>query len=298
MSARSLRVDTARRAAPLLALLLFGAAGCDERSTAPRDVTAPAAPAGLYSVTGDGQVRLQWLENTEADLAGYRLYTAPCASGSSCPYDRIGSTSATQFTVTGLTNGDTHFYAISAVDRAGNESALSYENVFDTSRPAGAALPLTNFTVAAGTAGYDFSAFTRRAWDEIFTDMYYGDNGSVKQMFTTSVEVSPGVFSYTDIQDAGYASSLDAVDFSPADGWSPTGTAELITGHCYVVWTWDDHYAKFRVTEVNSNYVSIDWAYQTATGNRELKARPVKTQYSTPRPASWIRPAPGAIASR
>ena len=292
-----MRTDAMRWAAPLLTVLVLGAAGCDETTTAPRDVTAPAAPVGLSSVTGDGQVRLQWLENTEGDLAGYRLYAAPCASGSSCPYDRIGSTSATQFTVTGLTNGVTRYYAVSAVDRAGNESALSYGTVFDTPRPTGATT-LTNFTVQSGTAGWDFNTFTRRAWDDVATDIYYGDNGSVKQMFTTSVEVTPGNFAYTDIQDAGYASSLDKVDFAPTDGWSPTGTVELIPGHCYVVWTWDDHYAKFRVTELLSNYVNIDWAYQTATGNRELKARPVKTLYAAPRPASWIRPAPGAIASR
>ena len=282
----------------LLALLVFGVAGCDETSTGPRDVVAPAAPRGFYSVTGDGEVTLYWLENTEADLAGYRLYMSPCESGSSCPYDRIGSTSATQFVATGLTNGVTRYYAVAAVDHAGNESALSYETVFDTPRPAGTALPLTNFTVQPANAGWDFSAFTRQAYTAAGTDIYYGDNGSVRQMFTTGVEVSPGNFLYTDIQDAGYASSLDAVDFAPTNGWSPTGTVELITGHCYVVWTWDDHYAKFRVTEVNSSSVTMDWAYQTAAGNGELKARPVKQPYSTPRRADWIRPAPGPVASR
>lgn len=281
----------------LLVAAAVGLTGCDETTTAPRDVTPPAAPRGFYSVTGDGQVSLNWLANTEADVAGYRLYMSPCASGSSCPYDRIGSTSATQFLATGLTNGVTRFYAVAAVDNAGNESALSYETVFDTPRPAGS-VPLTNFTVQAANSGWDFSAYTRRAWNDPGTDIYYGDNGSVKQMFTTYVEVSPNNFVYTDIQDAGYSSTLDAVDFAPTAGWSPTGTVELILGHCYVVWTWDDHYAKFRVTELFSNYVSIDWAYQTAAGNPELKAKPVKQHHLTPRQESWIRPAAGATASR
>jgi len=38
-----------------------------------------------------------------------------------------------------------------------------------------------------------------------------------------------------------------------------------------VIWTWDDHYAKVRVREVNSAQVVFDWAYQTAVGNTELK---------------------------
>lgn len=264
----------------LLALLVFGAAGCDERSTAPRDVTAPAAPRGFFSVTGDGEVSLSWLENTEADLAGYRLYMAPCASGSSCPYDRIGTTSATQFTATGLTNGVTRFYAVAAVDHAGNESALSYETVFDTPRPAGSA-SLNNFVNGTAGAGWDFSGFTTRASTDPQTDIFFGYNGSVYQMFTPDV--------LTDIQDAGYASSLDAVDWAPSEGWSPTGTVELIPGHCYIVWTRDDHYAKFRVTSVSSSAVTYNWAYQTATGNPELKSRPARAETATPRPIAWLR---------
>jgi len=264
----------------LLALLVLGAAGCDETSTAPRDVTAPAAPRGFYSVTGDGQVNLHWLPNTEQDVAGYRLYMAPCASGSGCPYDRVGSTSATQFVVDGLTNGVTRFYAVAAVDHAGNESALSYETVFDTPRPAGSA-SLNNFVNGTAGAGWDFSAFATRSSGDPQVDIFFGYNGSVYQMFTPDVQ--------TDIQDAGYASNLDAVDFAPADGWSPTGTAELIPGHCYIVWTRDDHYAKFRVTSVSASVVTFNWAYQTAAGNPELRARPARAETATPRPIAWLR---------
>src|ERR1043166_866542 len=121
-----------RKAIPiLLVLAAVGLAGCVDHTTAPRDVTPPAAPRGVFSVTGDGQVTLHWLANTESDGVGYRIYQAPCATGSSCPYDRVGSTSATQFVVTGLPDGVTRFYAVSAVDRAGNESPLSVETVFD-----------------------------------------------------------------------------------------------------------------------------------------------------------------------
>src|SRR5262249_13977282 len=60
-------------------------AGCHDDSVSPRDVNPPAAPRGVVSVTGDGTVYLSWLANTESDLAGYRVYEAPCATGSSCP---------------------------------------------------------------------------------------------------------------------------------------------------------------------------------------------------------------------
>jgi hypothetical protein len=64
---------------------------------------------------------------------------------------------------------------------------------------------------------------------------------------------------------------------------------ELIPGHCYIVWTWDDHYAKFRVTGLSSTTVSMDWAYQTATGNPELHARRTHTPTNSPRVVAWLR---------
>lgn len=270
-----------RKAIPMLMVLAaLGLAGCDDTTTSPHDITPPAAPRGLFSVTGDGQVTLTWLANTEPDLAGYRVYEAPCASGTNCPYDRIGSTAATQFVVTGLTNGVTRYYAVSAVDRAGNESALSVEDVFDTPRPAGSGA-INNFVNGHLGAGWDFSVASPVADTAAAADMFYGFNGTVHQMFTPDVA--------TNIQDAGYASSLDAVDFAPNAGWSPTGTVELIPGHCYVVWTRDDHYAKFRVTGLSATLVSFDWAYQTAAGNPELHARPAHPDAPVLRPIAWLR---------
>jgi len=274
----------------LLAAVALGIAGCND-SSSPRDVTPPAAPRGLYHVTGDGQVALSWLANTESDLAGYRVYESNCSSGPNCPYNRIGATAATEFNATGLTNGVTRYFAVSAVDAAGNESDLSYEDIYDTPRPAGSTA-LNNYLSGPAGSGYDFSAFGKVSWDDNNADIFYGNDGRVAQMFATLHVVAPGDTIPNDIQDAGYASTLDAVDLAPVGlnaGWSPTGTVELIPGHCYVVWTWDDHYAKFRVTGISQGAVSIDWAYQTAEGNNELRARAKHTPTNSPRPIVWLR---------
>ena len=270
----------------LLIMSVASLSGCHDETTAPRDLTPPAAPRGFHSVTGDHTVYLNWLANTEPDVAGYRIYQAPCASGSSCPYTRIGSTTATNFTVSGLSNGVTAYYAIAAYDLAGNEGDLSYENVFDTPRPEGFGARLSDYQTSPAIAGWDLSAAQVRAWDDMATDMFYGYNGSVFQMFVPDFQ--------TDIQDAGYASSLDAVDFAPNGGWSPTGSVELIAGHCYVVWTRDNNYAKFRVTQFvipssGPPRVEFDWAYQVATGNPELRARPARGEGGERRPIRWIR---------
>ncbi|HEY2954268.1 MAG TPA: hypothetical protein VGK89_03330 [Candidatus Eisenbacteria bacterium] len=250
------------RLTALAAALLI--AGCDD--TAPRDVVPPAAPRGLTSVTGDGAARLSWLANTEADVAGYRIYKSTCARGPNCPYDRVGMTVGTSFAVP-LSNGETWYLAVAAFDRAGNESELSREDVFDTPRPAGTGLALTSYTTAPATSGYDFSAFAVVPFDSPNADIVFGFDGTLYRMYAKYAD--------TDIQDAGYTSSLDEVDFAPDRGWSADGTVELIEGHSYVVAVTTTHvnYAKFRVVSLSASPARavVDWAYQIDPDNRELR---------------------------
>jgi hypothetical protein len=251
-----------------LALVL---AGCEEE----RDWTPPAAPRGLYSITGDHAVRLEWLHNTEGDVAGYRVYIADCPSGGDCPYTRTGTTAANAWVVDGLANGVTRYFAVSAVDYSGNESDLSYAEVLDTPRPAGA-LSLLSAESSTVRSGWDLSAFSVVPSNSPDVDLVFSDDGVTWRM------IAP--YTDTDIQDAGFATTLDAVDFAPPGGWSPTGTVELVSGHCYVVWTREDHYAKFRVTGLAPGQVAFDWAYQTAQGNPELRVtRPPVDGPRTPR---------------
>jgi hypothetical protein len=91
--------------------------------------TPPAAtpPSSSPPVSSTGSVTLSWAANSESDLAGYKIYFGTqsgvyTASGSPTI---IGN--ATTYTVTGLQRNTTYFFALSAYDSAGNESALSAE---------------------------------------------------------------------------------------------------------------------------------------------------------------------------
>jgi hypothetical protein len=260
------------RLALTLVLAVPLVAGCqdDNPPMAVHDVTPPAAPRGFYSVTGDNQVTLHWLGNTEPDLAGYKVYVSPCANGPSCPYDFVLTTVGTNAVVSQLDNGVTHYFAVAAFDRAGNEGDLSYADVFDTPRPAGTGLILGDATAEPALSGVDFSAYAlptfRLPWDDP-TPMCIRGALSGAYMYAAYTD--------TDIQDAGYdPASLDAVDFAPNGGWSPDGSVQLIEGHNYVVWTHDNHFAKFRVIQLTASpdRVQLNWAYQTDPGNPELLA--------------------------
>lgn len=260
--------------------LLFAALflpGCYDTVAPP---APPAAPRGVYSVTGDGQVTLYWLANTEPGIAGYNVYWSECARGPDCPYHLIGTTTRTSFVVQNLANGQTLFYGVTAFYASGVESAVSEEDISDTPRPAGFGAVLSPLQATPAQSGWDFSAYTVRPWDDPRTDIYFSSNGSIDEMLTPDPAT-------TSIQDMGFAPTLDALDFAPPAGWSPTGSVELIVGHNYVVWTSDDHFAKFRVTSLGSQVV-FDWAYQTAVANGQLRAKPVAPRLlrSTPNPSA------------
>ncbi len=85
------------------------------------DVTPPAIPTGLAASPSDGGVWLNWDDNGDLDLDGYTVYRATTSGG---PYSPVGGglVDVSQYQDTGLTNGTTYYYVITASDFTGNES--------------------------------------------------------------------------------------------------------------------------------------------------------------------------------
>jgi RHS repeat-associated protein len=92
-----------------------------------RDTTAPIAPAGLTSIAGDSMVNLIWTASSESDLAGYRVYQSLDNGATWDASTNIAGGSVTTYFVSGLTNGVTYRFAVTAVDASGNESPKSNE---------------------------------------------------------------------------------------------------------------------------------------------------------------------------
>jgi hypothetical protein len=223
------------------------------------DRIPPSPPTGLATSTGDNFVELFWNRNPERDIAGYNVFASDRYDGR---YELIGSSRDPYFNDTGARNGNTYYYAVTAYDFDGNESDLSRDVAYDVPRPEGYDVVLTNYRQNSAHAGYDFSTYRVVAFDAQNTDMFFEDyNG----------EYYMNVYTDTDIQDLGYTHSLLDVKVAPAGGWSSTHDARLFLGHTYVVWTHDDHYAKFRVTKLSPDRVVFDWAYQLQTSNPMLK---------------------------
>ncbi|MDP6770717.1 MAG: Ig-like domain-containing protein, partial [Anaerolineales bacterium] len=81
----------------------------------------PSAPTGLVVTSMSGQITLFWSANSESDFAKYYIYGGTSASPTT-KVDSTANVSDTTKTITGLTNGTTYYYRISAVDNGGYES--------------------------------------------------------------------------------------------------------------------------------------------------------------------------------
>lgn len=88
------------------------------------DTAPPATPTGLSAAAlAPSGVRVQWNDNAEPDLAGYRVYRAVSGSG---PFTMISGgslVSSSEYVDASPPDSAALWYQVSAVDATGNESA-------------------------------------------------------------------------------------------------------------------------------------------------------------------------------
>ena len=224
------------------------------------DLTPPDAPTGLMVTgEGDGQVSLAW--DAADDAAGYNLYRSPLSGGG---WVKVNASllTVTDFTDTGLRNGQSYFYVVTALDDEGNESAYSNE---------AAGLP----AIAIGWANLQWPptlVHTLSAIDR--TDNVYGQvwiDG-----YTNQPGPTPGL--------------LAQLGFGP-EGSNPDGNPD---------WTWveaafnvdagnNDEFAASLLPEATGTFDYL-YRYSTTNGQRWLYA-----DLSGPIPTGSLPPNPGKL---
>jgi hypothetical protein len=92
------------------------------------DTTAPAPPQNLTATSGSARVRLDWSDNRESDLSGYRIYRRTPTTR----YAPVADSTASAYLDRSVRNGETYHYRVKAFDTSGNFSPSSD---FATGRP-------------------------------------------------------------------------------------------------------------------------------------------------------------------
>jgi fibronectin type 3 domain-containing protein len=138
----------------LLGLFLIQLAGCAGLSSGGNGTngnygggaTAPAAPTGLLATAGNAQITLTW--NASSGATGYYVQRAIVSGG---PYTQIAAPTANSYTNTGLTNGTTCYYVVSAFNSAGQSTNSSQASATPVATAAPPATP-TGLQATAGNA--------------------------------------------------------------------------------------------------------------------------------------------------
>jgi fibronectin type 3 domain-containing protein len=123
----------------------YGAsANSSEASATPVAPPPPAAPTGLQATAGSTQVGLTWTASS-----GATSYHVKRSTTNGSGYTQIAAPTAANFTDTGLTNGTTYYYVVSALNAAGEGANSSQASA----TPAAPATPPTAPTGLQATPG-------------------------------------------------------------------------------------------------------------------------------------------------
>jgi len=139
------------------------------------------------------------------------------------------------------------------------------------SESAGNEFVLWDLHTAPGSSAFDFSEANRCAADDPAADIVYvvrDDNGWI------DVSRDP------DIRDEGAVADAGNQPVVPA--WSLNHSVQLMSGHSYLVWTWDDQMFRFTVRGISPHRVECSWTqiesdthYATRGLARNGTSRPV-----------------------
>jgi fibronectin type 3 domain-containing protein len=103
----------------------------------------PAAPTGLAATAGNAQVSLTWNAST-----GATSYDVGRSTTSGGPYTTVASPTTTTYTDTGVTNGTTYYYVVSAENSAGTSANSAQASATPNAPPAAP----TGLAATAGNA--------------------------------------------------------------------------------------------------------------------------------------------------
>ena len=245
--------------AAIISIFLF--ASCSRHGLFEIDTQPPSPPTGVQVVNGDNMVDISWNASPARDLAGYNVYYAYSYNGK---YTLLGSTTNDYYIDYGANNGNTYFYAVTAYDYNGNESELSYDDASATPRPEGFNESIFNYRNFPNTSGFSFTSYSVVPYDDQSADFFF-------EYYNGTYYID--VWNDTNIEDMGPTTDIYDVPYAPSSGWSSTHDEIAVPGHTYVIWTWDNYYAKIRVKNITNDRMIFDWAFQTVKGNIQLKPK-------------------------
>jgi hypothetical protein len=186
-------------------------------------VQAPAAPTNLAATAGNQQVSLTW--TSSANATSYNIYRSLTSGGEGATPYKIGVTT-NAFTDTGLTNGTTYYYQVTAVN-SGGESPKSSEVSAKPTAPVSVPAAPTNLTATPSDKqiALAWSASTGATTYNLYRSLTTGGEGTTpyKTGITATSYADTGLtdgttyyYQVTAVNSAGESQKSSEVSATPA----------------------------------------------------------------------------------
>jgi hypothetical protein len=243
-------------------------------------------PSSLSSTSLNGAIALTWSDNAYTSnptaFSVYRVYSTSYDLGTNlCGTNWFleGTTVAPEFIASSLTNGISRCFGVAAISVEGFESLWSpIRN--DTPRPDSRNV-VVNARQVTDPSGFTFwkdangnglvdsgelGVLGPGASSTVDFSVEKDPNGD---LFLTPVATGTTVALYGSIPVA----DLTSIDLAPVSGYARPGLQALPGwGYVFQMDRGDGffRYGAVRVTHVGTNFLILDWSYQTDPGNPEL----------------------------
>jgi len=126
-SALQVNLHAGQNSVVLFAVTDHGVSRVDTLAVSPASGSSPAAPTNLSAQPGNGSVVLSWTGS--AGSVSYNIYRGPVSDGEAIAAVATTNAATTTFTNTGLTNGNTYFYNVAAINAVGTSPSSNEVSV-------------------------------------------------------------------------------------------------------------------------------------------------------------------------
>ncbi len=210
------------------ALNSAGESGNSAEASATPVLPVPATPTGLTATAGDTQVTLSW--NASSAATSYHVKRATVSGG---PYTTVASPSGTSDTDTGLTNGTTYYYVVSAVNAAGQSANSSQASATPVS--GGTAVNVTvdvlsdRHTISSYVYGGAFPQDAAHITDSGLTVVRWGGNGASTYNWKLGTYNADADYYYEDFGFGGLNNPADSDSVQFIKDVKAAGSSPLMT---------------------------------------------------------------------
>ena len=187
------------------------------------DFAVPAMPSNVAATPGNAQVTLTW--NPSANATSYHVKRATTSGG---PFTLVAAPAAASYSDAPLANGNTYFYAVSALGKGGESPNSSPVTAKPTAIASVTSVTVTPATASAATSGALSFTATVKATNASTSVTWKAALGKITSsgQYTAPSSVGTDTVTATSVADSTKAASV-AVKITPAA--TPPPPAQLVS---------------------------------------------------------------------